>query len=132
MKRLMVLFYVFILVTALASCGGISDTEKELRQKFPEYYDLNTTKGLEVYVWQTAEDAYYCGVLPGVNRDRTDEEISDLATNGATIAEMKTILSSYDISNEDIIIVACRQSISDYSYQIDDIYIRNIKAMFGK
>ena len=116
----------------LVSCGGISNTKEELQRKFPEYYDLNTAKGLEVYVWQTAEDTYYCGVLPGVNRDRTEEEISDLAIKGATVEEMKTILSSYDISNEDIIIVACRQSISDYSYQIDDIYIRNTKALFGK
>lgn len=132
MKRVVILFFTFTLVIVLGACGNESTVNKELQRKFPEYYNLNTAKGLEVYVWQTAEDTYYCGVLPGTNRGKTDEEISNLATNGATVEEMKIILLSYDISNDDIdiIILPYRQSISDYSYQIDDIYIQNITALF--
>ena len=38
-----------------------------MRIRFPQYYDLITPKGLEVYVWQTADNVYYCGLLPGTN-----------------------------------------------------------------
>ena len=132
MKKITVLFFTFALATVLAACGSASNTKEELQRKFPEYYDLNTAKGLEVYVWQTAEDTYYCGVLPGTNRNKTDEEISSLTANGATVEEMKTILSSYDISSDNIMISPCKQPGLDYSYQIDDIYIQNITALFGR
>lgn len=130
MKKLTILFFAFALATVLVACGNASNTKEELQQRFPEYYDLNTAKGLEVYVWQTAEDTYYCGVLSGTNRIKTDEEISNLTANGATVEEMKTILSSYDIPSNNIIISPYKQSVSDYSYQIDDTYIQNITALF--
>ena len=58
--------------------------------------------GLEVYVWQTADNVYYCGLLSGTNRGATEDEITDLAANGATVEEMKVILSSYDDPYESI------------------------------
>lgn len=82
--------------------GFSSPTEEELRIRFPQYYDLITPKGLEVYVWQTADNVYYCGLLPGTNRGATEDEITDLAANGATVEEMKVILSSYDDPYESI------------------------------
>lgn len=65
-----------------------------MRIRFPQYYDLITPKGLEVYVWQTADNVYYCGLLSGTNRGATEDEITDLAANSATVEEMKVILSS--------------------------------------
>ena len=81
--------------------GFSSPTEEELRIRFPQYYDLITPKGLEVYVWQTADNVYYCGLLPGTNRGATEDEITDLAANGATVEEMKVILSSYGVTLHD-------------------------------
>ena len=52
------------------------------------------SKGLEVCVWQTAGSVYYRGLLPGTNRGATEDEITNLAANGATVEEMKVILSS--------------------------------------
>lgn len=144
MKKLIAAVLVLLCIVSMVGCdnrsmdkdlnevAGTIANEEELQQKFPEYYGLNTAKGLEVYVWQTAEDAYYCGVLSGTNRIKTPEEISGLAANGATVAEMKTILSSYDISNESISILPCKQPISDYAYQIDDTYLQKITELFGK
>lgn len=66
-KRLITVFLAIVLVCLTTACGSAPDAREELQHKFPEYYDLNTFKGLEVYVWQTAKDTYYCGVLPGTN-----------------------------------------------------------------
>ncbi len=83
-----------------------------LQAKFPDYFDLPTSKGLEVYVWQMAPDSYSCGVLPGTNREKTPEELMKL--KGATIAEMQVILSTYDIAVENISIIPWQNPVSSY------------------
>ena len=42
---------------------------EKLRKKYPEYFELGTFKGLEVYVWQMAEDDYRFGLMQGTNRE---------------------------------------------------------------
>ena len=56
-----------------------TETDMEsLRERYPKYFDLNTFKGLEVYVWQMAAGSYSLGVLPGTNRNKTFEELMNL------------------------------------------------------
>jgi len=86
---------------------------ESLRAKYPEYFDLSTFKGLEVYVWQMGPNSYSCGVLPGTNREKTLEELMKL--KGATIAEMRAIiLSTYDIDEEDVSIIPWQNPVSSY------------------
>ena len=92
--------------------GTTTVDERVLREKYPEYYDLSTFKGLEVYVWQMAPNSYSCGVMEGTNRDKTLEEMMNM--KGASIDEMKAILSSYDIPKENIIIIPWQNPISSY------------------
>ena len=84
----------------------------ELKEKYPEYFDLSAFKGLEVYVWQMAPNSYSCGVLSGTNREKTLEELWNM--KGTTIEEMRTILSTYDILKEDIIVIPWQNPISSY------------------
>ena len=84
----------------------------DLREKYPEYFGLPTFKGLEVYVWQMAPDSYSCGAMEGTNREKTLEEL--MALKGASIDEMKTILSNYDISKENISIIPWQNPVSSY------------------
>ena len=107
-------------------------TEAALRERFPEYFDLSTFKGLEVYVWQTAEGEYACGVMEGTNRSKTDEELAALAANPATIEEMKQILASYDTPYKNIFILPCRKADSNSVYTADEAYRKKINALFGK
>ena len=92
--------------------GTTTVDEVVLREKYPEYYDLSTFKGLEVYVWQMGPNSYSCGVMMGTNRNKTQEEMMNL--KGASIDEMRAILSSYDIPKEDIIIIPWQNPISSY------------------
>ena len=83
-----------------------------LRERYPDYFDLGTFKGLEVYVWQMAPDSYSCGVMRGTNRNKTLEELMNL--KGATITEMRAILSTYDIDEKDVFIIPWQNPISSY------------------
>ena len=92
-----------------------SETEIDmdsLRAKYPEYFDLSTFKGLELYVWQMGPNNYSCGLMLGTNRNKTLEELINL--KGVTIAEMRAILSTYDIDEKDIIIIPWQNPVSSY------------------
>ncbi len=107
--------------TAPAEADGTGDsgfaappaTDLEtLREKYPEYFGLSTFKGLEVYVWQMAEGSYSWGLMEGTNREKTSEELWSL--RGTTTEEMRLILSSYDIPEENIFILPMGKPISSY------------------
>ena len=108
--------------------GGTVQSDTDLKTKFPEYYDQETFKGLEVYLWQETDGGYKCGLLMGTNRNKTDEEIIALTNNGATIEEMKVILSSYSINDDMIAIIPIR--ISEASYEIMDSDFESVRKMF--
>lgn len=37
---------------------------EQLKARFPIYFNLPASNGLEVYIWQMAEGSYSCGLLP--------------------------------------------------------------------
>lgn len=78
------------------------NNESELSESNLElYYNLNTAKGIELYVWKIERDIY-CGIMAGTNRNKTDDEIENIKQHPATLEQMKSILQTYD--NVDIII----------------------------
>ena len=105
----------------------------ELRVKYPEYFELGTFKGLEVYVWQMAENDYRFGLMQGTNREKTLDE--KMALKGATAKEMALILSTYDIEDKNIFVIPWPNPISSYMVTEDTVndpkYISNIRAMLG-
>lgn len=117
MKKLIALVLTMVCVFSIVGCNN---TTKDLQKKFPEYYNLDTFKGVEVYVWQTDEGEYRCGALYGTNGGKTFEEISNLAKNSATIEEMRIILASYDIPTEDISIFPIIITSSNYEFVVTD------------
>ncbi len=106
---------------------------EELRVKYPEYFELGTFKGLEVYVWQMAENDYRFGLMQGTNREKTQEE--KMALKGASAEEMALILSTFDIEDKDIFVIPWQNPISSYMVTEDTVkdpeYINNIRAMLG-
>lgn len=87
-------------------------TMDALEEKYPEYYGLSTFKGLEVYVWQMSKDGYSFGILPGTNREKISQEIFEM--KGVSAEEKRTILASYDIDEDNIIIIPIQNPISSY------------------
>lgn len=125
-KVLLVVLSVFMLI--LTGCE--SSEVRELREKYPGYFQLDTFKGIELYVWETAEGSYHCGMMTGTNRYKTDEEIWELFSSSVNPGEAKTILSTYP-DDTYVSIIPVIQPASSYSYEIDDSYQKKIAEVFG-
>ena len=125
MKKLIVLVLILICIFSLVGCDS---TRMDLQSRFPEYYNLETFKGIEVYVWQEENGEYQCGALSGTNRNKTIDEISNLTKNSATIKEMRVILSSYDIEQDGIIIIPIKINTEDFEIVNGDF--ERINEMF--
>ena len=86
-----------------------------LQEKYPEYFNLSTSKGLEVYVWQVAAGAYSFAILPGTDREKTWDDLLPLANKGGlSLRETKAILSTYQIKKEDVVIISWQHPASSY------------------
>ena len=85
-----------------------------LRVQYPEYFDLDASAGLDVYVWQMAPDSYYFGLLPHAAspRDSTAQEL--LALRGASSEQMRYILAAYALDPDDIHVIPWQNPISSY------------------
>jgi beta-lactamase regulating signal transducer with metallopeptidase domain len=102
----------------------------ELKAKYPQFFNISTDGGLTVYIWQMEKNSYYCYLA-----NTSLEAVSDnsfVYEVGATIAEMRAILTTYDIDKKDIIIQSVINPLSSYYYEIDDTYRAKIKELFWK
>ena len=121
--------YIALLLALACAVGlmGCADTTTNLQKRFPEYYNLDTSEGIKVYVWQAEDGEYRCGAVSGINRITKFEEISKIASNSTTIDEMKTILASYNIERGYVsvyhieIMSSYYEEIEDYN-EIRDIF----------
>lgn len=96
-----------------------------LRVQYPEYFDLDASAGLDVYVWQMAPDSYYFGLLPHTAspRDSTAQEL--LALRGASSEQMRYILAAYTLIisqapllSQDVIYYALTLSFAKFPHEI--------------
>lgn len=83
-----------------------------LREEYPQYFDLDAANGLDVYVWQMAENSYWFGVLPHSDIHRDWSELLEL--RGTGVDAMRQILSTYHLDKNDIHIIPWQNPISSY------------------
>ena len=79
-----------------------------------EYLGLDASKGLDVIVWQLAPESYSFGLLEHADepRDRLSAELLEL--RGIDAAQMREILASYSLSEDEITIIPWQKPISSY------------------
>ena len=100
----------------------------QLKEKYPQFFNVSTDGGLTVYIWQMSKDNYSCYLA-----NTSMEAISDNSFAydvGATIAEMRAILTTYDIDRKDITVQPVINPLSSYYYVIDDAYRAKVKELF--
>ncbi len=93
--------------------GSIPTTDA-LHHRYPEYFGLDASDGLDVYVWQMAKNNYSFGLLPHTEqgRDWISHELMNL--RGTNAEEMSVILSTYNINENDIYIIPWQNPLSSY------------------
>ena len=99
-----------------------------LREKYPEYFDLPTNNGLEVYVWQMSPESYYWGLLPGRAVDYDEATLLDL--KGASLEEICAIVASYNLDSNQITVHPFQMPYSSYYYVIDEAYQTSVEQLF--
>ena len=99
-----------------------------LKAKYPHFFDVSTDGGLTVYIWQMSANNYSCYLA-----NTSMEAISDNSFAyevGTSIAEMRSILETYEIEQQDITIQPVINPLSSYYYEINDEYRKKIKELF--
>lgn len=118
------------------------DSTRYLRKQYPEYFDLDTSEGLELYVWQLAGSSYSCGLVSG----KTSREIAEAAQaageirtdlwhlRSVTVNEMKLILADYGIGKEKVKLIPYSMPYSSYlnveAAKDPEGYLKKLEALF--
>ena len=102
------------LIFTPANKSTMNESQTALSERFAAYYGLDASNGLDIIVWQMAENSYSFGLLEHSEEQREwlSEELMHL--KGVNADQMKTILSSYDVSEDDIYIIPWQNPISSY------------------
>ena len=103
-------------------------SSQSLKEKYPQFFNVSTDGGLKVYIWQMSKNNYQCYLV-----NRGIDMLADQSFAfevGATIAEMRGILTTYDVDQKDIVIHPVKNPLSSYYYEIDDTYKTNIEKLF--
>lgn len=92
----------------------------ELHEKYPQYFGLDASNGLDVIVWQMAENSYSFGLLPHQDSPREWLSYDLLNLKGVRTNDMRHIIATYGLSKDDIHIILWQNPISSYlgEYQI--------------
>ncbi len=129
-------YLTFIERSSISNVGGadepsnviVNTTINGLKVKYPQFFNVSTDGGLTVYIWQMSANNYSCYLA-----NTSMEAISDNSFAydvGASIAEMRAILTTYDIEQKDITVQPVINPLSSYVYRIDNAYRARVKEMF--
>ncbi len=99
-----------------------------LQTTYPEFFDLDVTEGLIVYICEWSPNNYKCALESALYDDISDKSLTVI--NGCSMAEMRAILSSYNIKREKIKIRVVNNSLSSYRINITEKYRREIEKKF--
>lgn len=134
MKNLIALVLIMVCIFGLTGCNKSQTNDGEtidivkLQEKYPQFFNISTDGGFIVYIWQESKDDYRC-YLVNKNLEAVIDRTFEFEV-GATIAEMRAILSTYEVGKEDIEIKPIINPLSSYNYEIDDAYRENVKELF--
>lgn len=101
-----------------------------LYKQYPEYWDLDGMKGVEVYMWLEEDNSYRCGALIGTNRMKANDEIEVLFDNGATIEEMRAIFELCGIGKDRVSVIIISNPIESDWYKIEVEEIATAMTIF--
>lgn len=99
-----------------------------LQTNYPEFFDLDVTEGLIVYICEWTPSNYKCALESALYDDISDKSLTVI--NGCSMAEMRAILSSYNVKRENVEIRVVHNLLSSYHINITKKYKREIEKKF--
>lgn len=89
----------------------LTEEQQEIMKKYPEYFGLDASNGLDVYVYQIAEHSYSF-----ILKTHSNDHVMPLQVSfsGVGAEEMRIILSTYDISYMQVHIIPFQHPLSSY------------------
>ncbi len=99
-----------------------------LQTTYPEFFDLDITEGLIVYICEWSPNTYKCALESALYDNISDKSLT--VTNGCSMAEMRAILSSYNVKRENVKIRVVHNLLSSYRVKITEKYRREIEKKF--
>ena len=102
---------------------------KKLQQKYPHFFGLNTENGVTVYVTKLSQHNFECYLTSNTNP--TDPQKVLHYDEFSSIDEMKLILSTYNLSNEEITVTPFIHCLSSYIGDESEYDATNISFLLG-
>lgn len=94
--------------------GNENSALESLKRSVPEYFNLNPSKGLDVYVWQMANNHYSFGLMSHTETQRDWISADLMNLKGINAEEMRLILSTYGIPQNEIYVIPWQNPLSSY------------------
>ncbi|MBO5211736.1 MAG: hypothetical protein J6B80_07400 [Clostridia bacterium] len=105
-----------------------SNQYSRLQTEYPEFFDLDVSEGLIVYICEWTPSNYKCALESALYDDISDKSLTLI--NGCSMAEMRAILSSYNVKRENVEIKVVHNLFSSYRINITKKYKREIEKKF--
>ena len=100
----------------------------QLQTNYPEFFELDVTEGLIVYISEFSPNNFKCALESALYDEISDKSFA--FTGGCSMAEMRAILSGYNIKQERIKIKVINNPLSSYRIKITEKYRREIEKKF--
>lgn len=100
-----------------AEADGQAGTDRdrtELMERFPEYFGLDTSNGLDVIVGQMSESSYFFALLEHSETLPAGTVIGLMDQKSLSAEQLREILAAYAVSEDSIYIVPWEYSFSSY------------------
>lgn len=101
---------------------------KRLQEKYPHFFGLDTENGVTVYVTKLSQDNFECYLA---SRSIIDPQRIMHFNKFASIEEMKLILSTYNLANEEITVEPFQHVLSSYIGDDSEYDATNISLLLG-
>lgn len=99
-----------------------------LQTNYPEFFNLDVTEGLILYICEWSPDNYKCALETALYDEISDKSYS--FSKGCSMAEMRAILSGYNVKRDNIKIKVVKKPLSSFRVNITEKYRRKIEKKF--
>ena len=140
-KSILLLIMVLGASAAFCACGTVSaqtdDKIAQIKEEYPAVFGLDTSKGLDIIVWQLAEHDYQFALRPHSDKELsvTDEYLMSYGAYGLSAEQLKSVLSTYAVSKDDLHVVYWQSAVSSYippeAVRDEDGYIKSVRDMLN-